>query len=923
MDDDVATPFKRRGASRKFKHWNFTPQDVLDNEEEVKRRWTLRTLVRRSGDGASLPNASSKSTDRRVKSSIDLRTVDSSPSRGESPPSPQATSTRRRFWNSFRNKTSKKLQRKSKNKEASLSASQPNICNDKEPVDLNEDLIVYSSHSIESREKMSRKRLEKAKEIVESSPDRSLSDPNVTPIKERVNERTFSGGSGHSHSDENYDREDEGDSGIAVIENPAPAVEEIGLRQRKHSMQHHACYDLEIILKEGRDLVIRDSSGTSDPYVKFKLGNKMLHKSKTVYKNLNPQWNETFHLLIEDLFQPVQLQVYDYDRGRFDDPMGSADIDLSLIELNESSELKLELSEGGKEEYMGYLLLQCTLTPKTSPSTRKAYTQSSRVKSTRMGDAAKKMKNQIWTGVVTIVLVEGSNLIAMDDNGFSDPYVKFKLGTEKYKSKHKLKTLNPRWLEQFDLRMFDDQSNLLELSVYDHDSRGRDDFMGRAVIDLSGIEKEVTHTIDQPLEDEGGIIKLLLTISGTVGTETISDLANYTSNPREKIEIVRKYGLFNSFKNIKDIGWLQIKVFRAQGLIAADFGGTSDPFCVLELDNARLQTQTEYKTLNPEWNKVFTFNIKDIHSILEVTVYDEDRDKKVEFLGKIAIPLLNVRCGEKRWYTLKDKKLLNRTKGAIMLEIDVVYNPVKSAIRTVNPREEKYMKPEPKFKIATMKRNIARVTQMVSSFTEVGKFLNSCFEWESKPRTITAFIVYLVAVWFFEPYMLPITLLLVFLKNLAFSSMQTAFSTEPTNDLYVDEDDDDDDDETKLEKDEKKSVHEIYKAAQEVCLQVQQGMDMVASLGERFKNTFNWTVPWLSTFAVILLSVGAVVLYFIPVRVLVMLWGINKFTKKLRAPNAIPNNELLDFLSRVPSDSELVQYKELRPDIPNLKKKRS
>lgn len=38
----------------------------------------------------------------------------------------------------------------------------------------------------------------------------------------------------------------------------------------------------------------------------------------------------------------------------------------------------------------------------------------------------------------------------------------------------------------------------------------------------------------------------------------------------------------------------------------------------------------------------FFSNIKDIHSILEVTVYDEDRDKKVEFLGKIAIPLLNV-----------------------------------------------------------------------------------------------------------------------------------------------------------------------------------------------------------------------------------------------------------------------------------------
>ena len=34
--------------------------------------------------------------------------------------------------------------------------------------------------------------------------------------------------------------------------------------------------------------------------------------------------------------------------------------------------------------------------------------------------------------------------------------------------------------------------------------------------------------------------------------------------------------------------------------------------------------------------------MKDIHSVLEVTVFDEDRDKKVEFLGKIAIPLLRV-----------------------------------------------------------------------------------------------------------------------------------------------------------------------------------------------------------------------------------------------------------------------------------------
>ncbi len=58
--------------------------------------------------------------------------------------------------------------------------------------------------------------------------------------------------------------------------------------------------------------------------------------------------------------------------------------------------------------------------------------------------------------------------------------------------------------------------------------------------------------------------------------------------------------------NLRDVGHLTVKVFRAKGLVAADIGGKSDPFCVLQLVNSRLQTQTEYKTLTPIWNKIFT-----------------------------------------------------------------------------------------------------------------------------------------------------------------------------------------------------------------------------------------------------------------------------------------------------------------------------
>ena len=52
-----------------------------------------------------------------------------------------------------------------------------------------------------------------------------------------------------------------------------------------------------------------DKSGTSDPYVKFKQGGRLLFKSKTVHKELNPVFDETFSVPIEDPFQPINIKV--------------------------------------------------------------------------------------------------------------------------------------------------------------------------------------------------------------------------------------------------------------------------------------------------------------------------------------------------------------------------------------------------------------------------------------------------------------------------------------------------------------------------------------------------------------------------------------------------------------------------------------
>ena len=47
----------------------------------------------------------------------------------------------------------------------------------------------------------------------------------------------------------------------------------------------------------------------------------------------------------------------------------------------------------------------------------------------------KRSGSQQWLSTLTITLLGAKSLPSMDDNGLSDPYCKFKLGNQKYKSK--------------------------------------------------------------------------------------------------------------------------------------------------------------------------------------------------------------------------------------------------------------------------------------------------------------------------------------------------------------------------------------------------------------------------------------------------------------------------------------------------------
>lgn len=113
-----------------------------------------------------------------------------------------------------------------------------------------------------------------------------------------------------------------------------------------------------------------------------------------------------------------------------------------------------------------------------------------------------------------------------------------RLGNEKYKSKNSPRA---KWLEQFDLHLFE-EDQLLEVVVC-----SRNINIGRCVIDLKSLPRETTHRLWNKFEDCIGEIFLLLTISGTTSSETISDLTTYREDLTERKTLEKKYVSYGRF----------------------------------------------------------------------------------------------------------------------------------------------------------------------------------------------------------------------------------------------------------------------------------------------------------------------------------------------------------------------------------------
>ncbi|XP_068509714.1 rasGAP-activating-like protein 1 isoform X9 [Anas acuta] len=120
---------------------------------------------------------------------------------------------------------------------------------------------------------------------------------------------------------------------------------------------------------------------------------------------------------------------------------------------------------------------------------------------------------------------------------------------------------------------------------------------------------------------------------------------------------------------------LRCRVLEGKDLPAKDVSGSSDPYCVVKVDNEVVaRTATVWKSLNPFWGEEYTLRLPRGFRSLAIYVLDEDTIGHDDVIGKVSLSHQQISAqprGIDSWLSLAPVDPDEEVQGEIQLEVQV------------------------------------------------------------------------------------------------------------------------------------------------------------------------------------------------------------------------------------------------------------
>ncbi|KAF5771512.1 putative C2 domain, synaptotagmin-like mitochondrial-lipid-binding domain, C2 domain superfamily [Helianthus annuus] len=202
----------------------------------------------------------------------------------------------------------------------------------------------------------------------------------------------------------------------------------------------------------------KDLLGASDPYAKLRLTDDKLPSKKTTvkHKNLNPEWNEEFNLVVKDPeVQALEIEVFDWESVGKHDKMGINLVPLKDLTPEEPKTLTIDLlknmdpNDTHNEKSRGQIVVALVYKPFGEENMPTDIEEVSATQKAPAGTPA-------GGGLLVVIIHEGEDL---EGKHHTNPSVRMLFHGEEKRTKPMKKNRDPRWEEEFTFTLEEPPTN--------------------------------------------------------------------------------------------------------------------------------------------------------------------------------------------------------------------------------------------------------------------------------------------------------------------------------------------------------------------------------------------------------------------------------------------------------------------------------